>query len=86
MKGRADDAGPDEPICGPSELVDAVLALLEEAGTPTEMNDAVVKLIEAWEYSEQGPRYEPPEVLPMEYDAQMDADGKEQGKDWNNNG
>jgi hypothetical protein len=33
----------------PSELVDGVLGLLEDAGAPASVNDEVVRLIEAWE-------------------------------------
>jgi hypothetical protein len=51
MKGRADDAGPNYPDFLSSKLVESVLALLEECGAPTEVNDQVVKIIEAWEYS-----------------------------------
>lgn len=51
MKGRADDAGPDDPVVNASPLVDGVLALLEEAGAPKEVNDQVVKIIETWEFS-----------------------------------
>lgn len=118
MKGRSDDAGPDEPIVAPSKLVENILALLEEAGTPTTLNDAVVNLIETWEYSQQDGPQEPNDcpacmgygyfdendnpsldkrgrkcldctgtgiVQAKGYDAQLDAEGKEQGKDWNHN-
>lgn len=44
---------PEPP--GPSKLVDDVLALLENAGVPTPVNDKVVRLIENWE----GVRYTP---------------------------
>ena len=36
----------------PSELVEGVLELLEDAGVPTSVNDQVVKLIETWEREE----------------------------------
>lgn len=52
MKGRADDAGPNDPIIQPSKLVEGILALLEETGVPSEINDQVVKIIEEWEYSQ----------------------------------
>lgn len=55
MKGRADDAGPNDPIIDASPLVDSVLALLEEAGAPTELNDQIVRLIQTWEYSQETP-------------------------------
>jgi hypothetical protein len=51
MRGRADDAGPNIPDPAISPLADAILALLEEAGAPTELNNQVVRLVEAWEYS-----------------------------------
>lgn len=60
MRGRADDAGPNEPIYQPSDLVEDVLDLLEQSGCPAAVNDQVVKLIEAREFSPGGPRYEPP--------------------------
>lgn len=37
----------------PSKLVEDVLGLLEEAGCPTNINDQIATLIEAWE-SERG--------------------------------
>ncbi len=41
-------SGPPEPPC-PSNLVEDVLGLLEDAGVDTEINDKIVKLIELWE-------------------------------------
>jgi hypothetical protein len=55
---RADDAGPDDPVVGPSGLVEKVLALLEGAGCPTQTNDQIVGLIEEWERC----RDHPPDV------------------------
>lgn len=52
MRGRADDAGPNEPVCDASPLVDKLLALLEEAGVATEINDAIVRLVQKWEYAQ----------------------------------
>lgn len=52
MRGRADDAGPDEPLYGPSKLEEKILFLLEEAGAPQELNDKISKLIEEWELSQ----------------------------------
>ena len=49
MKTRPDDAGPNEPVPMPSELVDAVLGLLEAAGCPVAVNDQIVSLIGQWE-------------------------------------
>lgn len=49
MRARHDDGGPDDPIHGPSQLVEDVLRLLEEANCPTAINDQIVKLIEEWE-------------------------------------
>lgn len=46
---RADDAGPNEKVVAPSDLVEGVLGLLEEAGVPTEINDKIVNLIEDWD-------------------------------------
>lgn len=51
MRSRPDDAGPNEPVVGPSRLAEGVLALLEEAGCPQDVCDQVVRLVEAWEYS-----------------------------------
>jgi hypothetical protein len=53
MRGRHDDGGPDDPICGPSRLTENVLSLLVEAGCPAATTDAVVKLIETWEYGRE---------------------------------
>lgn len=56
MLSRPDDAGPRDCFIGPpmpSNLVDSVLALLEEAGCPIEVKDRIVKLIEEWEYSRE---------------------------------
>jgi hypothetical protein len=44
---------PNDPIIYASRLVEGILALLEEAGTPTQLNDQIVKLIEAWELSQE---------------------------------
>jgi hypothetical protein len=46
---RPDDAGPNDPIHGPSILVESVLEILEGANVPTVVCDAVVKRIEAIE-------------------------------------
>lgn len=51
MRSRPDDAGPNDPVFVPSDLVDAVLGLLEGAGCPAEVNDQIVQLIESWEAS-----------------------------------
>ena len=40
----------EQEMPAPSDLVDKVLGLLEEAGVPTEINDKIVDLIEAWEW------------------------------------
>lgn len=48
---RADDAGPDDHLMGSSELVEGVLAKLEEAGVDQATCDSIVKIIEKWEYS-----------------------------------
>ncbi len=53
MRGRADDAGQNDPGPMPSKLVDGVLALLEEAGVPTATNDQIAKLIEDWEHGRE---------------------------------
>jgi hypothetical protein len=50
VRARHDDGGPDIPDRAPSDLVESVLALLEGAGVPTEVNDKVVALIEEWEF------------------------------------
>lgn len=42
------DSYQDDP--GPSELVENVLGALESTITPERMNDAIVELIEIWEY------------------------------------
>lgn len=42
---------PDIPVYLPSELVEAVLGLLEDAGVPSIINDQIVELIEEWEAS-----------------------------------
>jgi hypothetical protein len=52
---RADDAGPDDPVCGPTKLVEDVIGLLEAAGCPTEINDEIVKLVEQWESKQESP-------------------------------
>lgn len=52
MRGRADDAGPDAPDT--SELVDGILALLEEAGVDGATNDAIVNLVQQWEWKREG--------------------------------
>ena len=44
-------SGPPEDDYMPSNLVEKVLVLLEDAGVPTETNDEIVKLIEDWEAS-----------------------------------
>lgn len=67
MKGRADDAGPSDPVCDASPLVDGVLALLENAGTPAQLNDAVVKLIEEWEHSLEPTSADEAAALAQEY-------------------
>jgi hypothetical protein len=59
MRGRADDAGPDDPVVGPSKLAEDVLAILEDAGCPEDVNDQIVRLIEEWEYSLLPPQQEP---------------------------
>jgi len=43
--------GPDDQYLGPepSELVEDVLGILEDAGVPENINDKIVKLIEEWE-------------------------------------
>jgi hypothetical protein len=43
--------GPDDPVRGPSELVEEILGVLENASVPQEINDQIVKLIESWERS-----------------------------------
>jgi hypothetical protein len=48
MVTRNDDP-PDTNFVDASKLVDSVLALLEEAGAPTELNDSIVAIIEWWE-------------------------------------
>jgi len=45
-------SGPPDDVPMPSELVEGVLELLEDAGVPTSVNDQVVKLIETWEREE----------------------------------
>ena len=52
---RADDAGPNDKVTDASPLVDGLLALLEEAGVPTPINDQIVKLVEDWEHSQEIP-------------------------------
>jgi hypothetical protein len=52
MKSRPDDAGPREDVPGPSELVEKILALLEDAECPQYVNDSVSKMIEFWEQGE----------------------------------
>lgn len=42
-------SGPPDDIPAPSDLVEAVLGLLEDAFVPTEINDKIVELIEGWE-------------------------------------
>lgn len=42
-------ASPDEPAYQPSDLVTAVLGLLEDADCPSSVNDQIVALIEKWE-------------------------------------
>ena len=42
-------SGPPYDGGDPSELVENVLDLLEDADVPTEINDQIVKLIETWE-------------------------------------
>jgi hypothetical protein len=66
MKGRADDAGPNDPIINASPLVDGILALLEEAGCPTELNDEIVRLVEKWEYRQLPTENEPNFDVPPE--------------------
>lgn len=50
---RADDNGPDEELFDPSKLVDGLLALLDEAGVPKEINDKIVRFVETWEFSRE---------------------------------
>ena len=45
-------SGPDADMPVPSELVDGILAKLEDAGVPTEINDKIARLIEDWERRE----------------------------------
>lgn len=67
MKGRADDAGPDAPVYGPSKLVESIIVPLEEAGAPESLTDAVVKLIEEWEWSQNHPHAEEFSLHPDDY-------------------
>ena len=46
---------PNDPVIVPSELVDNVLELLENAGVPEHYNDDVVRVIEKWEESQVVP-------------------------------
>ncbi len=45
------------PVHAPSERVERVLTILEETGVPTVVNDAIVELIENWEYNSSLPYF-----------------------------
>lgn len=49
MNSRPDDSGPDDVDYVPSDLVEDVLMILEEAGMPETLTDKIVELIEGWE-------------------------------------
>jgi hypothetical protein len=51
MKARADDAGPNDPVSGPSRLVEHVLGLLENYGAREEECADAVRRIEALEWA-----------------------------------
>lgn len=42
---------PDDPLPYISELVERVLAVLEDYDIPIEINNEIVRLIEKWEHS-----------------------------------
>lgn len=41
--------GPDDYMPTPTDLVEGLLELLEDAGVPQELRDEIVRLTEAWE-------------------------------------
>jgi len=49
---RDDDAGPRDDVPVPSELVEKISILLEEAGCPERIVDSVNRIIEFWESGE----------------------------------
>ena len=67
MKARADEAGPNDDFIDASPLVDNILALLEEAGAPETLTDAVVKLVQAWEFSREPDPIECPACMGYGY-------------------
>ncbi len=58
---RADDAGPQEQVRGPSELAEKLIDAMGDAGVPQDVIDRVLEPLEAWEFFSNVPNYGLPE-------------------------